>query len=789
MLSKITLELDEYLWAQWKCTRVAFVSAPLGFGKSEFAHRMLQGTDVLEVDADATDVTQAVTTQTAQAHDAVLVDNIHDAVSNQQGIALASVVDRCRDTRFVFLSRAPMPGWLTPLFAKGELLVVTSEDLQLTDADISRLMVANDLTPDPERVAHLAQVTMRYPLALALAMTHLQRHDDAWEENLHDEVMMYFETEFQKRFDPQTQDLLLLIPLFDKIDDDLIMHTLSTDDGRAFLEAIYHATCFATRTAHGWFVNPGMRNFCEWERARRGLEGSAAKIARRAIDYYVEKGDYTSALNLCSRIHDSARMLQILEEHARLHPGNGSYYELERYYLDLPDDVVRSSPRLMRIRSLLASMTMDTIGSERWYSELEDYSKSSEHTAEERRLARSYLAYLDLGLPHRRLPSLLDAVAAMAKLRASDDPDLTLSVTSGMPSIINGGRDLSQWVPNDDAVCLGMSKLAPKALGRMGVGSVEVALCESKFEKGEDVTSYLARVNAVLPRIRREGDPSIEFAALGLQARILIDQGNARQALTVLDPLRRRMAASDDAESRRILANLEALRCHAWMRLGQASRVHSWLVDNAPDLSHHLLFLDRYIYLTVCQAYFCESRYGEALRLMSTLSEFVKSRDLVLYPVHYLVLSAIAAWREERDDWRGLIVRAMAMAGRYGYVRTITQYGAAVLPLLLELQRSDTTVPGDPEGQQLARLVRGARTQASYYPDFMAPPTGPTETLTETEMQVLRLICQDKSNAEIGELLGIKLPTVKTHVSHILTKLSVRRRSQAASEARRLHLV
>ena len=35
-------------------------------------------------------------------------------------------------------------------------------------------------------------------------------------------------------------------------------------------------------------------------------------------------------------------------------------------------------------------------------------------------------------------------------------------------------------------------------------------------------------------------------------------------------------------------------------------------------------------------------------------------------------------------------------------------------------------------------------------------------------MQVLRLICADRSNAEIGAILNIKLPTVKTHVRHIL---------------------
>lgn len=61
--------------------------------------------------------------------------------------------------------------------------------------------------------------------------------------------------------------------------------------------------------------------------------------------------------------------------------------------------------------------------------------------------------------------------------------------------------------------------------------------------------------------------------------------------------------------------------------------------------------------------------------------------------------------------------------------------------------------------------------------------------MTATELQVLRLMCADKSNAEIGRILDIKLPTVKTHVSHILTKLNVSRRSEAKTAARRLWLI
>lgn len=56
----------------------------------------------------------------------------------------------------------------------------------------------------------------------------------------------------------------------------------------------------------------------------------------------------------------------------------------------------------------------------------------------------------------------------------------------------------------------------------------------------------------------------------------------------------------------------------------------------------------------------------------------------------------------------------------------------------------------------------------------------PVETLSEREMDVLRLIAAGLSNAAIAETLHIGVSTVKTHVRHILEKLHVSDRTQAA---------
>jgi DNA-binding NarL/FixJ family response regulator len=63
------------------------------------------------------------------------------------------------------------------------------------------------------------------------------------------------------------------------------------------------------------------------------------------------------------------------------------------------------------------------------------------------------------------------------------------------------------------------------------------------------------------------------------------------------------------------------------------------------------------------------------------------------------------------------------------------------------------------------------------------------QTLTPRELEIIALVAEGRSNAEIGRQLFISAKTVSVHVSNVLGKLGVSGRTEAASIARRRGLL
>lgn len=761
--------------------RVLFFSAPCGFGKTAVAEALLSSREVLRLPVDSV----GSKLPSAEADwQILLLDDLQDMQEEQDWNALCELICACPERRFVLLSRGTPPGSLMAFQYTGLMTVLEADDLLFDADDVRRLFQLSGANVTDSEIDGILKESVGYPLGVAIT-ARCMSPDKPWTPELvarvFREVFLYFETAIYRRFDLPVRRFLLELAPFESFD--LEMARMVSGDPRAgerldwllrYTTMLRYDDC---QRFHFW---SGFRAFLLWEMEREYTEEKRRALLSRGGLYYELKEDFSSALDCYTRGGDHAKVSELLIRNAELHPGMGHYAEMEQYYRALPEAEILASPSLMQGMSMLCALSADYDGSEHWYGCLKRFVERCGKEDAAGRQARGRLAWLDISLPQRGVKRLTDTIPAVFQLLTNKELSLpSFSVTSALPSIMNGGKDFSPWSKKDDLLYHTMRIPVEAVLGRDGVGLADCAIAESKFEKGEDISPRMLPLVQHMNDIRRGGTPDMEFAVSGLLARSQLASGQPADARRTIEVLRECFA---ERGLTRFLPNMDAMLCRIDMHTGDLDAADAWYREKAPREPTHLNVMRRYQYLTQAMVELEDGRPDTVQLTLAPLEPYVQNCARIIDGIHLNVLTAIALYRKKDERWRERLTVALDAAAEYRFIRTVSVYGTAVLPLLEAL---------DWDGNKAwrKRLMAAVRTQAAFYPHFLEPRLAPGEELTPTELQILHLLCADKSNAEIAQIMDVKLPTVKTHVSHILEKLDVKRRAEAKTAAKKLHLV
>jgi DNA-binding NarL/FixJ family response regulator len=132
-----------------------------------------------------------------------------------------------------------------------------------------------------------------------------------------------------------------------------------------------------------------------------------------------------------------------------------------------------------------------------------------------------------------------------------------------------------------------------------------------------------------------------------------------------------------------------------------------------------------------------------------------------LAPKVRVVVTAVV---ETADD-----VIAWGEVGVAGYIPRTAGLDE-IVPLLMDIERGKQPCSASVAGAMLRRLFNGVH-----------PFAPPMAKLTAREAQIASMIAAGLSNKDIARRLDIGLATAKTHVHHLLGKLNVQRRGEAAN--------
>ncbi|NBF03529.1 helix-turn-helix transcriptional regulator [Pseudomonas sp. Fl5BN2] len=550
----------------------------------------------------------------------------------------------------------------------------------------------------------------------------------------------------------------------------------------------------------------------------------AASLHLRACRWFNAQGLLDEAVEQALRaghLDVAANLVQNLSEEQLLAEQNVGM--LLRWKMDLPDSLLVSTPRLIVLYSWALGLACQLDAAEELADHLTRFLPAPSATAQKSMLAQwlalsgiiargrgqrertlAYCSEALESLPHKRYGQRLMCLSTLSNL-AITDADLWRARSLNRESL-----ELAQRVGNPL-----FEALAHYDRARVLQARGELLRAQEEVHQGQRRLQGLSvqRLYAVRARLTLYEGYLLTLRAQPEAGLVLLQAGlveaRACRDISVLighcviakqEGLRGEFsrAFAELAEAERLmhiwdvppiyyLAMITLVKCELWLAQGRTDLAEAWLARlgqtytgeqaAAPPEFHPQLPL----HIELQQARL-ESIKGDLIKAEQRLNRLVEhgqhsGRQLLsVMALTQKTALLLAAGRgpQARQDF-ALALEAAVGGAVQPFEELLRSYPCWVRE---QLQSAGSTALTQALQERLPALSRES-------PEL----GGHNETLSSRELAVLQLIAEGCSNQEISERLFISLHTVKTHASHINSKLGVERRTQAVARAQELGLL
>lgn len=469
---------------------------------------------------------------------------------------------------------------------------------------------------------------------------------------------------------------------------------------------------------------------------------------------------------------------------------DGNFERMERCLSSLPEQMLQQSPEGCFL-ALSADLRLGRANSARqWFNQLAVLRDQCPEGSPARAAVVRYVCLAGIMLPQTDNAQILLLLSILHNETISHRlPPVHLSATGRRPSVLRGAKDLSDWGRNYRAVANIVTPLEDSVLPDGGAGAVSAAVAELLYERGSLDAASIEVAGAL-------SSPNVEIAFAGYAqlARIArldgVSNGRPEEVLQKLGVLLEERGAAH------LLPNYRALCIRFDIHRGQLDAVEEWAAASQVDALKDCCLSNAYELMSRAKALIALGRCREAVTLLESLMLVFRSDIRPLDTIECLVDSAIACeLLGSRNLALDKLEEALLLAAPFRYVRVIADGGQVASRLLGQLVKENRRT-GSLPASYLQSVLETAKNYALLFPllydqDRAAPKAsaGYMPDVTPTELQVLQMLAAGKSNNQIREQLGVKLQTVKFHVSNLLEKLGAKNRIEAVNIAKELKIL
>jgi LuxR family maltose regulon positive regulatory protein len=756
---------------------------------------------------------------------------IHNAVIHDLLQELVSYPPRAM--HLVLASRLDPPLPLARLRTQRYVVELRAPDLRLTleeAAPFLREVMA--LAVDDQTIALLMARTEGWPAGLRLAALALRRQPstDAFAGNRF--VRDYLLTEVLSQLPISVQDLLIKTSFLDQLSDPLCAAVTGVGDqlidGEPFLDWLDHADLFVVPVdqQRQWYRCHHLLRQILLHRLEE-LQGPAeiAALRLRASAWFAANGYLDEALQQALAAQDWAAALQVVTEHRHELMNRSEWPRLERWVKLFPREVMDDQPDLLLIEVSLkiirqqiseAPALLDRAAA-RLAQRSAERDDALQGEVEARRCAVNY--YLgdwtnNLSAAQRALDKLPaawwylrgyarlflsvgylmsgDLTQAYATLYGSRDADRC----QGYQKFLLGCACFLHWIAAD---LPRLAQAARQVLALSDPADFTQIVTWSRYHLGlchYHGNDLEAAEQQLLPLVMRPhaSDASCFLNSGVLLARIRQAQNRPREARAIVDAL---LSFALEVRSESTLHGARAFQAELALRQGRLAEAYYWAETSGdfvprPVPHAHVPALTR---VSILLAQDTAASRQQARQLLAQMADYYTSIHDTVVRIRILALQAMLHQAEgAAQPAVAALEESIALAEPGGFLRLFVDLGPPLKPLLAALAHrgvSPTYLAAiNSVYEEVESRSMGVASSEQAAPDFSrSAASGPIESLTYRERDVLLLLEKRYSNKEIAATLAISVGTVHTHVRNISDKLGVHGRRAIVQAAKELGLL
>lgn len=762
-----------------------YIYGMVGYGKTALVEQFLEKKKYIYFDAATSPL---ACLETLHAQSILVVDNLQFLEDMFVKERLLELI-RQPDLWLIFISRSKCPGWLLSAYLKyRNFCTITETDLALSEDEIRKYLKERRIGEcGPDDIRFIESYCRGHGLAIrllcdqALIEGRSGEGQDVFDADLFERSRLvfwdYVDREVYQKWDEELINFIMKVSIVQEFTLELATEISGSARARYYLEEAMSIGNFVTIEKDTYRLEESVVQSMERRRYLKMTQEQIYELYYNAGLYYRMHGQVMQALEMFQKCRHVGQISEILIENAKYNPSITYIYELRKYYLEMDETAVKGRVELIAGLCMIQSLRLDVEKSEYWYSVLQEKERMAE--GKTKRLAKSYLAYLDIALPHRGSSNIADLIKKSAALLMNREISLPeFSITSNAPTMMNGGKDFCEWSRRDKELANTLGKIIPLVLGKAGEGLVELALAESSFEKGLDDYEVMRLIAKGQMKADAAGRLEQSYVGAGLMARLHLYNGHPEDARELLVSFRERAAAE---EKQKIVWNIENMLCQIAMYTEQKTEVDAWLLQ-APDENQEFYCMERYRYLTKVHIYLAMKRYDAANALLQKLLYYARIYGRTYIQMECELLDVLLQ-KELGLPWEDHFQKLLSWAESYGFTRVISQEAGMVYRLLKVKNWAFR------DNSYKKRLFAETEKMAKQYPGYMSFQGKLEEPIEDKALQILKLQALGCSNEVIAEELHISVSTVKYHCRENYRKLGVNGKAAAIAEARKRRLI